>query len=707
VPSAPPMKWATQWMSVVVVSFAALLLALGSPYIFGHRLQVGEVADRDYSAPHQAYIVDLAKTKEAQDAARESTLPVLKKNLQANESILNGLKIRLDALSAAQQHPEAAPDQSTMQMAKLVSIKEFPAWRASIEQVAKHYVDTTDLLPGNHKLEWQHGIYEFLPDSWAPPLRQETSAFIASVMQPNVAVDPLATREHIKETIAHTKPVTKEITTGTLIVSRGEQLNAEDVSILNQVGITHTHDFQSLLGIGLALVAAFVAFGVFLYTFEPAFFFSPSAIALMATVCMVASGIGAAVGREYPQFVPVPATALILSVIFGRRVGIILSVLVIVFLGVSQLVDTAHLVALAAASGIALGSNITKRTELMLTGVLIGVIQAIAYFFAVMFGGMPGDSVSVGKELAQNVLGGLSSSIVAIGSLPFLEIIFGILTPFRVAELSEPDQPLMRQLEENAPGTYQHSLAVANLAEAGAKSIGADVNLVRAGAMYHDIGKMVTPRYFIENQLGDKNPHDEIAPEDSRAKVLAHVTNGLVLARKHGLPRQIQDFIPEHQGTTVMAYFYHKACMRDGVNNVKESDYRYPGPRPQCKETAIVMLADVSEAVTHSMRDPSQAEVEAAIGNVFKARWDDGQFEESELTSEELEKVKNAFVRVWRTLHHERLKYPATTTGRMPVVPQYPAAGGTQPTGGSAEASGGNVETATSAQVSMMDGPDC
>jgi cyclic-di-AMP phosphodiesterase PgpH len=228
----------------------------------------------------------------------------------------------------------------------------------------------------------------------------------------------------------------------------------------------------------------------------------------------------------------------------------------------------------------------------------------------------------------------------------------------------------MRQLEENAPGTYQHSLAVANLAEGGARAIGADVNLVHTGAMYHDIGKMVTPRYFIENQLGDKNPHDFIPPEESRAKVLAHVTNGLALAQKYGLPKAVQAFIPEHQGTTVMAYFYHKACVRDGVDNVDQLDYRYPGPKPQTKESAIVMLADVSEAVTHSMKDPTMEEVESVMSNVFKARWDDGQFSECGLSSDELDKVKKGFVRVWRTLHHDRLKYPATTTGKMPVVPQ-------------------------------------
>jgi membrane-associated HD superfamily phosphohydrolase len=161
-----------------------------------------------------------------------------------------------------------------------------------------------------------------------------------------------------------------------------------------------------------------------------------------------------------------------------------------------------------------------------------------------------------------------------------------------------------------------------------------------------------------------------MSPEDSRERVLAHVTDGLVLAKEYNLPKAVQDFIPMHQGTSLMAYFYHKACVRDGVENVDPQFYRYPGPKPQSKETSIVMLADVSEAVTHSMHDPSQEEVEAAMTKVFQNRWDDGQFNEAGLSYPELEIIKGAFVHVWRTLHHERLKYPSTTTGRMAVPPE-------------------------------------
>lgn len=643
-------------------SFLALTLALGAPYIFGHRLKQGEVADRDFIASQRALVVDVSGTEHAREMAREQTLPVFSRDEAANVRILAKINRTLADLSAGKTGEGSLPP--------AVASIGAEQWRQQAEASVNRFLDCEDLLPGHHG-QWPHELIEFLPQGWEPALRQQTAQLLAGDLEPNVIVDRNATEQAIKESVAHTKAVKKEIDVGRLIVARGEVLSADDISVLDQLGINYVRDFDKLGGVVVSLLVAFCLFAIYLSRFEPEFFCTPSALALMGTVGVVTCGIAAGVGREYPAFVPLPAAALCLSVVFGKRTAMVLAILLVVFLRLSDLLDTPHLVALAAASAVAFGANITRRNELMFTGVLIGIVQAIAYFFVAVFGGKAGSAVGVGGELAANLLGGLSSSIVAIGSLPFLEILFGILTPFRIAELSEPDQPLLRQLEENAPGTYQHSLAVANLAEAGAKAINVNVNLVRAGAMYHDIGKMVTPKYFIENQLGGKNPHDEIPPEDSRSRVLAHVTNGLQLALKYGLPKQIQAFIPEHQGTTIMAYFYHKACLRDGPANVKENDYRYPGPKPQTKETAIVMLADVSEAVTHSLHDPTQQEVEAAIGNVFKARWDDGQFTESTLTEPELNKVRDAFARVWRTLHHERLKYPSTTTGRMPVPPQY------------------------------------
>lgn len=713
--SAFTVRWAVSWILVTVLSFSALVAVLGTPYILGHKIKAGDIAEQDYVAQHKTMVVDETRTASAQDDARQSLMPVFQRDdarvgrmmvlvsarLEAVTRLAQAIarekaqqkaarheSLRLPkkgawqkilpssegAIAKSPQPRKSNPEEKlALSLAESMQASEFAAWRHDIEICTRKYLTTVRLYPGTDRKEWLSSLFEFVPEKFSEPVRRQSADLIAAVLEPNVSIDAAATARQVKDAVANTKPVMKEINVGTLIVSQGEEITADGLSVLNAIGISRTQNLHNLLGVSVALLAAFGLFGLFLYTYEPQFFFAPSAIALMATVCLVTSAIAAFVGQQYPQFIPLPAAALVLSVIFGRRVSIVLTLLTITFLKVTGLLDGVHLVALGTASGMALGAHIKRRKDLMIAGFLVGLLQAVGYFAAAVVVHLPATAFSLARELILQVLGGLSSCIVAIGSLPFLEIIFGILTPFRVAELTEPDQPLLLQLEEQAPGTYQHSLAVANLSEAGARAIHADVNLVRAGAMFHDIGKMATPKYFIENQLGETNPHDSMSPEDSRERVLAHVTNGIDLARKWGLPKAVQDFIPEHQGTTIMAYFYHKACMRDGADKVLEGDYRYPGPKPQSKETAIVMLADVSEAVTHSLKDPTQEEVDAAIANVFKARWEDGQFSESGMSAAEFERVKKAFVHVWRTLHHDRLKYPSTTTGKMPVPPPAPS----------------------------------
>ncbi len=444
--------------------------------------------------------------------------------------------------------------------------------------------------------------------------------------------------------------------------------------MLSAIGITRVSNWAYVTTMAVALTAAFALLGAYLYHFAARHLYSIASIGLMSTVALATLLVAVVIGAQYPQFVPVPAAALILSIFYRQRLSLLLTGLLIVFLFSDQLVDFAHVLALATASIVAVGTNVRQRKDLMIRGFMIGFMQVVGFVFGFLsllaLAIDTGIAGSIWWQMALNYLGGLTSCIVAIGSLPFLESLFAMVTPLRLAELADSSQPLLRKLEEEAPGTYQHSLAVANLAEAAARAIGADVNLTRAGSLYHDIGKTVRPRFFIENQLGDTNPHDTMSPEESRDRVLAHVTDGLELAAQYRLPRAVADFIPQHQGTSLMAYFYHKACVRDGQERVDPLFYRYPGPRPQSKEAAIVMLADVSEAVTHSLKNPTEEEVAGVIDKVARARWDDGQFEESSLTCENLEVIKNAFVRVWRTLHHERLRYPSTTTGKMPVPPE-------------------------------------
>lgn len=674
------------WSIVVSLSFVILLFVLSGPHFFGHSIKVGDQAESDLRALKMSSVVDEKATTKAREGAALEIRPVVSRDPERVRAILNNINVLLDSIESIQKGETtpkatiATGDQAAAIQYLAAHSPDFAQFRSEVKTTAERFVNRIDLHPYDDRNQWKLQLIEFLPDGWDEKKRSVTASLLLDSLGPNVSMDQSATEKALQAAVAAVKPVMRKIEPGELIVARGETITRENLEALRAGGITDMRDPNLATLLAIALSAAFGFVGIFLHQYAPKLFFSPSALAMMSTVGIVVCAVAASpFGSDVPQFIPLPAATLTLSLTYGKRVTAVIVALIALFLCVSEFVTGAHLVALSLAAAVTLVMRVKRRKDLMLTGFMIGFVQMFGYLLAVVCGMSQGTTINFAVDLPLEVAGGLFSSVIAIGCLPFLESIFGILTPYRIAELAEPDQPLMRQLEENAPGTYQHSLAVANLAEGGARAIGADVSLVRTGAMYHDIGKMVTPRFFIENQLGDKNPHDFIAPEESRAKVLAHVTNGIALAQKYGLPKAVQAFIPEHQGTTVMAYFYHKACLRDGSDNVRQLDYRYPGPKPQTKESAIVMLADVSEAVTHSMKNPSQEEVEEAIARVFKARWEDEQFNESTLTIEELERVKHGFLRVWRTLHHDRLKYPSTTTGRMPIAPAPGTVSGTAP----------------------------
>lgn len=730
------------WLTMGIAGFTLLLLALVTTYLVRPDLRVGDTLAAPIKAQEDTRVIDSEATERARERAKRGVVPVFAPDRSADNVSRHRLEQSISNLKAFQAKTDwAAFDQptkdaivshfsllvgseeefgkameklserpaeahlveilktqrkaiqeirserpetldATIYLATVVPPSEVNSFKASIDKSFNRLLAIHKRYPHETKAEWEPIIAEFLPESWPLEKQIRASQIISTALIANVQVNEAATETKAKQSMESVEPVYKLITKGAIIADKGTPLTQAEVETLKELGMARTNRLPMILGLAISLLAAIALAAGVVYTFDARHLFQTNSIGLMYAVSISVVTAASLIGEHYPQFVPLPAAALVWTIFFGRRVSAALIIPLIVILAVAQLIEGRHLIALSTAAMAAVFCYTKHRSSLMLTGVVVAMMQAIAFILSsIMLNGI--DSVShLGRPTLFELFAGLVSCMLAIGSLPFLESIFGMVTPSRLAEITDAEQPLLRQLEENAPGTYQHSLAVANLAEGGARAIGGDVNLVRAGALYHDIGKMARPKFFIENQLGAKNPHDEMTPEESRERVLAHVTDGIDIAVKYRLPKAVQDFIPMHQGTSLMAYFYHKACVRDGAEKVDQKFYRYPGPKPQSKETAIVMLADVSEAVTHSMHDPTQEEVETAIDKVFQNRWEDGQFNESSLTYQELVKVRQAFVRVWRTLHHERLKYPSTTTGRMAIAPEMPtpsSAGPAQP----------------------------
>jgi len=293
------------------------------------------------------------------------------------------------------------------------------------------------------------------------------------------------------------------------------------------------------------------------------------------------------------------------------------------------------------------------RGVLIKAGIFVSIIQVVC---ALLINPVINKDILayILKPLAIN---GLLCAVVVIATSKIFETIFGEITNFTLLELSDSSHPLMKRMVVEAPGSYHHSLIVSNLAEAAADAIDAHSLLVRVGAYYHDIGKMVNPEYFTENQMVTGNKHDELEPSMSRLVIFNHVKEGIDLARKYHLNHRIIDFIPEHHGTSLMHYFYQKALAEGQPEGLEEKDYRYPGPKPQSKETAIVLLADSVEGATRALDEHTPQRIEDVVRKVINNKFIDGQLDECNLTLREIDTIASTFVRVLSAMYHSRVKY--------------------------------------------------
>lgn len=356
----------------------------------------------------------------------------------------------------------------------------------------------------------------------------------------------------------------------------------------------------------------------------------------------------------------VPVASMILAIIFDSRVAFQGTVAIALLVGAMKGSDFGAAFASLSAGALAVYTvrDIKNRTQIFRSLVFIFIGYAIATLATSLQ--KAEDASTILSEFSFIAINSVLSPIITFGLLIFFERVFNIATDLTLLELSDFNQPLLRELSQKAPGTFHHSIIVGTLAEKAAEAVGANPILARVGAYYHDIGKTVKPEYFVENTMdSNKSKHDWLPPDVSVQVVVSHVTDGIELARKHRLPQRIVDFIPMHHGTTLVAYFYGKALRRPfATGDVSEEDYRYDGPKPRSKETAIVMLADSVEAATRSLQEKSLENVEMMIDTIVKSRYEEGQLDETNLTFGDLTKIKESFLAVLSGIYHKRIEYP-------------------------------------------------
>ncbi|REE93042.1 hypothetical protein A8990_102128 [Paenibacillus taihuensis] len=303
----------------------------------------------------------------------------------------------------------------------------------------------------------------------------------------------------------------------------------------------------------------------------------------------------------------------------------------------------------------------SQRSTILKAGIMVSLFGSASVLAILLLGELP-DKNEIIMTVAFAFASGLLTAILVVGLMPFFEVTFGILSALKLVELSSPNHPLLRKLLTETPGTYHHSVMVGNLSEAAAEAIGANGLLCRVGSFYHDIGKTKRPSYFIENQTNIENPHDSIEPKLSKSIIIAHARDGVEMLRAHKLPKPIRDIAEQHHGTTFLKYFYHKAYKlaeeAGTAPDFTEDDFRYPGPKAQSKEAAIVGIADCVEAAVRSLRSPTVEQVESMIHKIIKSRLDDDQFNECDLTLKELEKIAQTLKETVIGIFHSRIEYP-------------------------------------------------
>lgn len=498
-----------------------------------------------------------------------------------------------------------------------------------------------------------------------------------AVIQPNMVIDEEATENARQAARDSVQPVVYK--QGQNIIREGERVSAYQIAMLSALGLLDTTsiDLNIYGGAALMVAASVLIMVLMIHMLNRNVLPDVRQVLVIMLVMVICVGVGVICVKLLNVYlVPMALGAILLTGLLGAHTGltagVALSVLLASLTAASNTAYSEEMVHLLL-TGI-VGSVVAvkylgtkpQRVRTVICGVLVAAVNLVVMLALGMM--TAADLHNTIADASWAMAGGVISGLIAVGFQPVFEAAFNLATPSKLLELANPNQPLLRRLLMEAPGTYHHSIIVANLSEAAAEAIGANPLLARTGAYFHDIGKLKRPLYFKENQRGD-NPHDHTDPYVSASIVTAHTTDGLALAQKHHLPPEIQRIIMEHHGDTPVMYFYHKALQQADGRPVDIKDFRYSGSRPTSKESAVVMLADTVEAAVRSMSDPTPQAIKRFIERLVRGKIEDGQLTNCTLSLQDIDGISEAFSAVLSGVFHERIEYPTVQvpTGNAPA----------------------------------------
>ena len=650
---------------------------------------VAQELDRIFDA-YAGYRLNVLRGR-ATEAAADSTRYVemrraaqLKASPEQWDLLLQSYSARVPELPSASREPPSGPrlDERLLQdaweiAAQLLSIGVLDVSLDSVrtEQIyIRNDVERSEQVKNRDNLYGLNEAYSYAQRHFQQmyednqELANLGAGFFRAIFTPSLTYMRGNTVREWQRLESRISPTRGKVSVGEVIVDKGQQITPEvkrKLTSLERARRERGGDsilWRVILGQFLIALSTYSIFFLYLFLLRRQIFDETSRIMLLAIIFAVIIGLFAIVIRIETlsmYIVPVAIAPILFTVMFDSRVGLF-GALTLALIG-GQLLNYDFEFAFATIFATTLGvfsvRDIRNRGQFFISAGLVFLGYAIVLGATTVFFGIPRDLF-----LSDLLMAGINSFllILAYPLLWVFERAFDVTTDLTLLELSDTNRPLLKELSMRAPGTFNHSLQVANLAEAAADAIAANALLTRVGALYHDIGKMLKPEYFVENQRPGTNPHTQLKPRMSALIIASHVKEGLEMGRQHNLPQRVLDFIPMHHGTTRIEFFYRKALdlRKEGDPEILESEFRYPGPKPNSKETGILILADSVEAASRSLSDPTHKRLETLIDMIFTARIDDGQLDRTDLTFRDLTVIKETFLSMLLGIYHVRVRYP-------------------------------------------------
>lgn len=604
------------------------------------------INDMEKSA-HLAYEEAVRQAEANALSGTETVLPSEEELLDFNLKLVTEIPVAVSS-KQAQLYYQLTADGKEQFKADVVNAVNF-AYEQKItnETLEKITQQTFSIL--NEAL-WQEQLIEF------------AKAVSGAVLQPNLVLDQDAIAAAKEQLSDEVEPV--RVLKNQKIVDEGEIVTEEAYQLLSELGLINKSYAGSVIPFVGSISIVFLGFiAVYFYMVtqqNKVLDDEKKTVVLFALYILTVIMHSVMADFSTFYFIPVSMFAMLLSILIKPKIAIILNV----FVSVSALfifngsTDFLLYALITGGFGALLVQYTNRRARILGVSLVLGAVHMATYLAVRLFFDKAYTSMLLQESLYAAFVG-IASVVIVVGSLPLWEALFGVNTQYKLMELSNPNNEIMRRLMIETPGTYHHCLIVANLAETAAYDIFANGELARVGAYYHDIGKLENPLYFSENQFGE-NVHDHLDPYISARMIIGHVENGVKMAEEKRVPKIVMDIIEQHHGTTLVKYFYMKSTKEKATIETLESDFRYKGPIPQSKEAAIVMLADTVEAAIRSSlgEGKSIAEVEMLIDKLFKDKLNDGQLNDCRLDLKEIETIKKSFIRVFNGMYHDRIAYP-------------------------------------------------